>query len=134
MSATACTCAAPCGSTVSALAKTPARSTEDDWVERERQRLEHKRKKDDKDTKAETEPVEPDAGAAGSPIPTPRFVSEAYFMEFKFEPGNYYLAGRERLEGQEVLRIEYYPKRMFSDDDDRERERETRALGEEPAA
>ena len=97
---------------------------EDDWVERERQRLEHKRKKDDKDTKAATEPVEPDAGAPGSPIPTPRFVSEAYFMEFKFEPGNYYLAGRERLEGQEVLRIEYYPKRMFSDDDDRERERE----------
>ncbi len=45
-------------------------------------------------------------------------------MEFKFEPGNYYLAGRETLEGKEVLRIEYYPKRMFSDDDDRERSEE----------
>ena len=100
------------------------RKYEDDWVERERQRLEHKRKKEDKDTKAETEPVEPDAGAPGSPIPTPRFVSEAYFMEFKFEPGNYYLAGRERLEGQQVLRIEYYPKRMFDDDDPPEKRKQ----------
>ena len=38
-------------------------------------------------------------------VPTePRFVSEAFFMDFKFEPGNYYLAGREKFEGQEVLR------------------------------
>ena len=35
----------------------------------------------------------------------PRFVSEAYFMDFKFEAGNYYLAGREKLEGHDVLRI-----------------------------
>ena len=41
--------------------------------------------------------------------PKPRFVSEAYFMDFKFEPGNYYLAGNEKLEGKEVLKIEYYP-------------------------
>jgi len=43
----------------------------------------------------------------------PRFISEAYFMRFKFEPGNYYLVGREKLEGHEVLRIEYYPTRLF---------------------
>jgi hypothetical protein len=112
---------------------------EEDWIERESQRLERKRKQDDerkrknadKDAKGETEPAEPDASAPGSPIPTPRFVSEAYFMEFKFEPGNYYLAGRERLEGQEVLRIEYYPKRMFNDDDDRERERRAQERKEE---
>ena len=66
------------------------------------------------------DPVE--AGPAGStPIPTPRFVSEAYFMDFKFEAGNYYLVGREPLEGQTVLRIEYYPTRMFNDNDDDER-------------
>ena len=59
------------------------------------------------------------AGPSGAtPIPTPRFVSEAYFMDFKFEPGNYYLAGREQLDGQQVLRIEYYPKRMFNDSED----------------
>ena len=53
-----------------------------------------------------------------TPVPTPRFVSEAYFMDFKFEPGNYYLAGREQLDGQQVLRIEYYPKHMFNDSDE----------------
>ena len=43
--------------------------------------------------------------SSGGPVTTePRFVSEAYFMDFKFEPGNYYLAGREKLEGQDVLR------------------------------
>ena len=42
-------------------------------------------------------------------------------MDFKFEPGNYYFAGREKLEGQEVLRIEYYPTRLFEDDDRRRR-------------
>ena len=60
------------------------------------------------------------------PIPTPRFVSEAYFMDFKFEPGNYYLAGREQLDGQQVLRIEYYPTRMFNDDDDKDKDEATR--------
>ncbi len=45
----------------------------------------------------------------------PRFVSEAYFLRFKFEPGNYYLAGREVLDGRDVLRIEYYPTRLFKD-------------------
>jgi hypothetical protein len=45
----------------------------------------------------------------------PRFISQAYFMNFHFEPGNYYLAGRETLEGREVLRIEYYPTHLFDD-------------------
>ena len=43
-------------------------------------------------------------------------------MDFKFEPGNYYLAGREQLDGQQVLRIEYYPKHMFDDSDERQSE------------
>ncbi len=68
--------------------------------------------------------VQVDTGAPA--IPTePRFVSEAYFMDFKFEPGNYYLAGREQLEGQEVLRIEYYPSKLF-DDEDKKTPREMR--------
>jgi hypothetical protein len=46
----------------------------------------------------------------------PRFISEAYFMRFKFDPGNYYLAGRETMEGRSVLRIEYYPTRLFTDE------------------
>ncbi len=46
----------------------------------------------------------------------PRFISEASFMRFRFESGNYYLVGRETLAGTEVLRIEYYPTRMFTDE------------------
>jgi hypothetical protein len=93
---------------------------EENWMRRERARLERRKKqKEDATGKAEPEPAaEPPIDlASGAAIPEPRFVSEAYFLEFKFEPGNYYLAGRERLEGKEVLRIEYYPTRLFEDDD-----------------
>ena len=65
---------------------------------------------------------DPASPSGATPIPTPRFVSEAYFMDFKFEPGNYYLAGREQLDGQQVLRIEYYPTQMFNDDDETRQE------------
>jgi hypothetical protein len=45
----------------------------------------------------------------------PGFISAAYFLRFKFDPGHYALAGREKLEGRDVLRIEYYPTRLFSE-------------------
>ena len=45
----------------------------------------------------------------------PRFLSESYWLDFEFEPGNYYFAGRERLAGREVLRIEYFPERLFDE-------------------
>ena len=64
--------------------------------------------------------AETDAGRVGEVAAQaslqPRFVSESYFMDFEFEPGNYYLVGREELAGREVLRIEYYPQQMFSDE------------------
>jgi len=46
----------------------------------------------------------------------PSFVSAAYFLKFTFDPGRYAFAGRETLDGREVLRIEYYPARLFNDD------------------
>lgn len=49
----------------------------------------------------------------------PRFVSEAYFLDFKLDPGNYYFAGRETLDGRDVIRVEYYPARFFGSDEDR---------------
>jgi len=55
------------------------------------------------------------SGFAGAGV-EPRFISEAYFMKFKFEPGNYYFAGREHLDGREVLKIEYLPSKLFDDD------------------
>lgn len=90
---------------------------EKQWVGRERARQERKKKNNGKDTK-EISISPSEISVSTGVMPTePRFVSEAYFMDFKFEPGNYYLAGREKLEGQDVLKIEYYPKRLFSDDD-----------------
>jgi len=46
----------------------------------------------------------------------PQFVSMAYFLEFKFEAGHYAFVGRERLLDRDVLRIEYYPEKLFHDD------------------
>jgi len=49
----------------------------------------------------------------------PEFIRSAYFLRFKFEEGKYALVGRETLDGREVLRIEYYPARMFGGTDRR---------------
>ncbi len=46
----------------------------------------------------------------------PQFVSAAYFLKFKFEQGRYAFAGPETYEGRRVLKIEYYPARLFSED------------------
>lgn len=46
----------------------------------------------------------------------PQFVSSAYLLKFKFEAGRYALVGRETIDKQPVLRIEYYPTKLFSDD------------------
>jgi hypothetical protein len=85
---------------------------EHEWMARERSRAEGK--------------ASPDGAAA----PTldadnlsrlgrePQFVSAAYFMRFRFEPGHYAFAGRETFDGRTVYRIEYYPSRLFSEDRD----------------
>jgi hypothetical protein len=70
------------------------------------------------------------APAAASDAPTdldsvlkqtrqPQFISSAYFLRFRFEEGKYALVGRESLDGRDVLRIEYYPTRMFGGTDRR---------------
>ena len=46
----------------------------------------------------------------------PQFISSAYFLEFKFEGGQYALVGEESIDSRKVLRIEYYPTRLFSDE------------------
>lgn len=53
----------------------------------------------------------------------PEFVNSAYFLRFKFEQGKYALVGRETFEGEEVLRIEYYPARLFSHEQDVEKKK-----------
>jgi hypothetical protein len=52
----------------------------------------------------------------------PGFISSAYFLRFKFEEGKYALVGRETLDGREVLRVEYYPAKLFGGTDRRKKE------------
>jgi len=76
---------------------------------------------------------EPDAPAAdGLPLEVdglirqtrqPSFISSAYFLRFKFEEGKYALVGREQLDGREVMRIEYYPTKLYSHDQSRRQAR-----------
>jgi hypothetical protein len=67
----------------------------------------------------------PDTGDAGGfdalirQTREPGFISSAYFLRFKFESGKYALVGREPLDGRDVLRIEYYPEKLFGGTDRR---------------
>ena len=54
----------------------------------------------------------------------PEFVDSAYFLKFKFEQGKYALVGKEPFEGPDVLRIEYYPTRLFTHEQDQQQKRD----------
>jgi hypothetical protein len=93
------------------------------WISRERRReaREKERAKERAADEAATPAAEP-AAAAPSGVEEvmqgtlePRFVSAAYFLRFKFDPGHYALAGRERLNDRDVLKIEYYPSKLFTE-------------------
>ena len=62
----------------------------------------------------------------------PQFIQSAYFLQFKFEPGHYALVGREKLDNRDVLKIEYYPEHMFSDDPKTRTERRVRHAADKP--
>ncbi len=62
----------------------------------------------------------------------PEFIDSAYFLRFTFEPSRYALVGRETFEGRDVLRIEYYPARLFAHEQDMQTRR--RRLGESDAS
>jgi hypothetical protein len=100
------------------LSEAERRKYEDEWIEREKRR-EHRRAAKDGPPVPETNtrPLDPEGvGDFLRETVEPRFISAAYFMDFKFEPGNYALVGREKIEGRDVLRIEHYPTKLFSDD------------------
>jgi hypothetical protein len=44
----------------------------------------------------------------------PEFIEAAYFLRFKFDEGQYAFVGRESIDGEDVLRIEYYPAHLFT--------------------
>ncbi len=112
------------------------------WLNEERSRAERAQKKKDDDEEAKNgqnkndardeessgvdAPVSQPGAAAGDGAAEiaakglePRFVSEANFLRFRFERGRYFLVGREQLDGRQVLKVEYYPKKLFADDPDR---------------
>jgi hypothetical protein len=108
------------------LSEADRRKYEDNWLTEEKEREEQHAKKAAAKAQQHRSAEEPQVIDVQSFIREggePRFISEAYFLEFKFEPGNYYLAGRETIENREVLKVEYYPKRLFNDDNDRDEER-----------
>jgi hypothetical protein len=90
---------------------------EDDWQRREQER--EKRRDERQATRAAARGDAAALTTLAREGAEPRFISESYFMNFHFEPGNYYLAGRETLEGRDVLRIEYYPTHLFDDQHER---------------
>jgi hypothetical protein len=89
------------------------RAYEDRWLKSEESRRKFRTKREEKRA-GEGKP----AAVSVPSINEPRFVSESYFMDFKFEPGNYYLAGKERLDNHEVLKIDYLPTKLFDDSSD----------------
>ena len=107
------------------------------WLRRRERREASRREEEDAAAAAGPGPGGRETVAADAGPLAPEFISDAYyFMEFEFEPGNYYLAGYETLAGREVVKIEYYPSDLFGEDtdsvgedadpDDSERERRIR--------
>jgi hypothetical protein len=99
------------------------RKAEADWITREARREQRRAAQRDAGGDANTTPDGGSPDTATGVIDEarvrdalePGFVSAAYFLRFKFDPGQYALAGREKLEGRNVLRIEYYPTKLFSE-------------------
>jgi hypothetical protein len=89
------------------------RAYEQRWINSETQRRKHRT---EREAERRKQGKAPDFSLR--PVDEPRFVSESYFLDFKFEPGNYYLAGRETLDAHDVLRIDYLPAHLFDDDND----------------
>jgi hypothetical protein len=88
------------------------RAYEERWVRSEESRRKYRT---ERAAKREQEGKSPAVSVPS--INEPRFISESYFMDFKFEPGNYYLAGKDKLDGKEVLKIDYLPTKLFDDDE-----------------
>jgi hypothetical protein len=93
------------------------RKAEEDWMRQEKRREARALRRAEREGEAEPEPISSDAPERLEDVlkqwSEPRFVSAAYFMRFKFEPGRYALVGRETLQGRSVFKIEYYPAELF---------------------
>ena len=122
------------------------RKAEADWIKREENRDKARERREARakgaggnDTSVKVETTGDDVHVSGDtdqPLPglddlvkanaEPRFVSSAYFMKFKFDEGSYAFAGREKLLGRDVYKIEYYPHQYFRDPPDKREARQKR--------
>jgi hypothetical protein len=113
------------------------RSYETDFLRRQQERERRWRRGQAESAPAESAPAEvaPDAATDVDSLlrqtREPPFISSAYFLRFRFEEGKYALVGREPLDGRDVLRIEYYPTRLFGGSD---RRRAARGASDEDRA
>jgi hypothetical protein len=105
--------------------ETDRRKYEQDYLRRAKER-------DKRRGRGGAPPAAPDAPAAPDQTDVqsfilqtrqPQFVDSAYFLKFKFEPSKYALVGHEIFEGRDVLRIEYYPARLFTHEQDQQERR-----------
>jgi hypothetical protein len=96
------------------LSDADRRKAEEDWIKREEQREERRRRGDVARNKGSDDAQATSEKSIREAL-EPGFVSAAYFLKFKFDPGHYAFVGREKLEGRDVLRIEYYPTKLFKE-------------------
>ena len=86
------------------------RAYEDKWLAEEQRRAAKPADQPAEGGEGAPAVSDPSEGAAGvAKSLEPRFVSEAYFLRFRFERGRYFLAGRETIDGRPVLKVEYLP-------------------------
>jgi len=112
------------------LSEADRRKAEDEWIRSENRREARRKRREDQAARGDR--VERDTrSVAVSPTGIsinsedvlrqgvePQFVSAAYFLKFRFESGHYALAGREKVDGRDSLKIEYYPRAgLFNDDE-----------------
>jgi hypothetical protein len=119
------------------LSETDRRKAEDEWLRRQARREEREKQRAAREARGE--PADDPRGTTVTISPTditvtptgdqanttvapsnvedvlrqglePQFVSSAYFLKFRFESGQYALAGREKIGDVQTLKIEYYPK------------------------
>ncbi|HEY2433166.1 MAG TPA: hypothetical protein VGI12_10880 [Vicinamibacterales bacterium] len=92
------------------ISEADRRAYEQRWIHSEQNRRDFRTKRDEQRAQEGKGPA-----LGVPPVDEPRFISESYFMDFHFEPGNYYLAGKEALDGHEVLKIDYLPRTLFDE-------------------
>ena len=110
------------------IAEAERRKYESDYLERQKKRdVRYRSMNGLSEPAAQDANDSSDVAALIKQTREPQFISSAYFLRFKFEEGKYALVGRETLDGRNVLRVEYFPARMFTGTN-------RRRTGKEPSA